>query len=244
MAMLKYFIIASFLLVSTSAAAQENAPVSAKKETVQATASYDWHDGSKGGIYGIGKGWSIELITAKYEPKTEIYSTGEPEGFLLIPAEYEWVKDDVTDLGVSPEMEVIWIEVPAEYENITETILAEEAKVEYYFHETEYNSNGHVLKRKHILPRKVPEVFKNSTRRVIKKYTTFVERRVPIQRKEGFKRVVKTAAKVVPSKPKGIGFTVSKLVQPWRFNIKNPDGNIVHSFDDYEDYRVFERSLY
>lgn len=242
--MLKYCIAASFLLVSANAAAKNNNYTPVTNESAQAIISYDWHDGSKGGVYGIGAGWSIELLPAQYGPKTITYTNGEYKDLILIPAEYEWVKEDVSNAGASPEMETVYLMLPAEYGTIKETMLTEEAKVEYYFHEVDFNSEGDVLRRKYILPRKIPEVFGNVTRQAIMKPMSFVERRFPLKRNEGLKRVVKTPAKIIYGDSIGITHTFSGVVQPWRFNIKNPDGKVVHSFDNYKDFKVFERSLY
>lgn len=244
--MLKYCITASFLLIAASAAAQDNAQAPVTNKTAQALISYDWHDGSKGGVYGIGEGWSIELLAAQYGHETQTYGSRERPVLKLIPAEYKWVKDDDKGLSDDLELETILVTIPAEYMSVTETIVLELAKTEYYFLEAKYNSFGNIVSPTTIARREIPAVTKSVTAQVTKVPATTVERRVPIKRKFGFKRVVKTPIKIVAGKNKVQlpAIRIPRKIEPARFNIKNPNGKIAYSFDNFEDFKVFERSLY
>lgn len=208
---------------------------------------YKWHDGTKGGLYGIGDDWSIELSAAQYGYETQTYLTGEHhhhQAFKIIPAEYEWVKDDTEDLN--GEIETVLVSIPAEYMTVTETIASELAKTEYYFQDAKYDSNGSILKPKTIGFRKIPAVTKEVTRRVVKSPSKTEERLVPLERKRGFKRIVKTPYKVVAvagAVTQYPSINVPIQIQPWKFIIKSPNGQIVHSFEDFKDLTIFIDSL-
>lgn len=205
---------------------------------------YKWHDGTKGGLYGIGDDWSIELSPAQYGHETQTYLSGEQaqqQALKLIPAEYEWVKDETENLSGPSEMKTVFVKVPAEYMTVTETVVTELAKTEYYFQDAKYSSRGHVLKPKTIGLRNIPAVTNKLTRRVVKTPENIEERQVPIERKRGFRLVLKTPKKVVsvPADVEGVSVTVPVQKQPWKFMIKNPKGQIVHIFDDFNDLTAF-----
>jgi len=46
--------------------------VPSSEGTRQAETPYTWHDGSKQGLYGIGKDWSIEILPGEYGEITEL----------------------------------------------------------------------------------------------------------------------------------------------------------------------------
>jgi len=203
---------------------------------------YKWHDGTKGGLYGIGDDWSIELNPAQYGHEKQTYVTGEQQQTLkLIPAKYEWVKDETEDLSGPSEMKTVFVTVPAEYMTVTETVVTELAKTEYYFQDANYSARGHVLKPKTIGLRNIPAVTNKLTRRVVKTPEKTEEREVPLERKRGFRRVLKTPKKVVSVSAETVttSVTVPVQIQPWKFMIKNPKGQIVHSFDDFNDLTAF-----
>lgn len=208
---------------------------------------YSWHDGSEGGVYGIGEGWSIDLLPAKYENITETLKVGDPISPPLktIPPEYEWIKEDSEDLNGEAVMTLTFVTLPAEYETVTETVIVEAAKTKYYLSDTIYNSEGRVVTPRRVKRWLIPAVTEERERRVVKTPERTVERIIPLDKRKGYRRVVKTPARTVEVKLPSISRTITSKVeaQPWRFIIKNPDGQIAHSFDDFEALTAFTDSL-
>jgi len=204
-----------------------------------------WHDGTKGGIYGIGEGWSIEILRPEYEWVTETTVVHESRPLISVPAEYEWVEDESEDLSGDPVMISTLITLPAEYEAVTDTITVEREKTEYYLTKAIYNSDGTIKTAKIVKPRIIPAVTKEETRQVVIVPERTVERTVPLERRKGYRRVVKLPARTMEDTTPFPTQTKSRKIQirPWRFVIKNPDKQTAYIFDDFGDFTVFMDSL-
>jgi len=206
---------------------------------------YFWHDGSTGGEYGIGDGWSIELLPADYGTELQGFTVGPPAAgnpFIPIPAEYEWVKDDTEDLSGDPIMVEKLITVPAEYMTVTETIVVRPAATEYYLSEADYNADGGLNTPITVKRRNMPTQTKQVERQVVKRPERTEWRTVPLERRKGYRRVLKTAAGYTEDTSAYHGpYYLPKVIEtnPWRFLIKKPNAGIVHVFDKYEDLTAF-----
>jgi len=156
-------------LMGCAHSVEPKAPNQTKIVITQKFESALWHDGTIGGIYGIGEGWSIEILRP----------------------EYEWVEDESEDLSGDPVMISTLITLPAEYEAVTDTITVEREKTEYYLTKAIYNSDGTIKTAKIVKPRIIPAVTKEETRQVVIVPERTVERTVPLERRKGYRRVVK-----------------------------------------------------
>jgi len=208
-----------------------------------------WHDGSRGGAYGIGIGWSIELLAADYETVLDQFTVGSPTGgieLISIPAEYEWIKDDNEDLSGEPIMTSQLVTIPAEYMTVKETIVVKPENTDYYLTDATYNTDGSIKTPKIVKPRHRPAETRQEERRVVKVPKRTVERMLPLERRKGFRRVVKTPASTMEDTSLFFGpYYMPKVVeaQPWRFLIKHPTGGIVHVFDDFDNLTAFVEGL-
>jgi len=225
------------------------APVKEITVVKQALKPTHWHDGSKGGKYGIGDGWSIEILPAEYETIFEVGTLGHPRESRLIsiPAEYMWIKDESVDTNKDPIMVSQLVTLPAQYMTVTEDIVVKPASKEYYFTDVKYNTDGSVNTPKTVKLRTNPAVIKQKNRRVVKVPARTVERMLPldIEKRNGYRRVVKTPARNV-ERPWFVGpYYLPKVVesQPWRFLIRKPNDGIVHVFDNFEHLTAFIDSL-
>ena len=204
-----------------------------------------WHDGFAGGDYGIGEGWSIEILQAEYETvlDTVIYGHPTDTSLIKIPAEYEWVKDD--SANGEPETVLKLVTIPAEYMTVTQTIFVKPESIEYYLSDASYNADGSIHTPKIVNLRSVPEVTRQEERQVLKTPEHTEERMVPIETRKGFRRVVKKPVSF-KERPWIVGpFYSPRLAesQPWRFLIKNPSGDIADVFYDFEALTAFVDSL-
>lgn len=208
-----------------------------------------WHDGSIGGVFGIGEGWSIELLPVEFETVTESFTTNPPAGgieLIAIPAEYEWVEDNSEDLSRDPIMVSKLVTLPAEYETVIETIIVKPEHTTYYLTEAKYSADGSIKTPRTVKQQHMPATTRQEERRVVKLPERTVERIVPLERRKGYRRIVKTPARTMEDTSLFFGPYYTTRVaeaQPWRFLIKRPNGGIVHVFDDYEDLSTFIDSL-
>ena len=237
-------IIANFTL-TTFLLACAHQPESAR--IVKSTTSYDWHDGSKGGTYGIGEGWSVEILPPTNETVTEtVKFHNENLGLVTVPAQYEWIRDDSEDLSGEPVIVSTLVTLPAEYKTVIDTYIVEKAKTEYSLSEAVYNSKGVIVTPRQVKQRVIPAVKEQRERRVLKTPERTVERMIPVERRKGYRYVVKIPASTIENPaPSTEEKTETRRVmsQPWTFIIKNPDGKRAHSFDDFDDLTVFTDSL-
>ena len=220
---------------------QETSPAAQSSSTTTT-----WHDGSKGGIYGIGEGWSIELSPAEYETITEtIIIHDAPRVPLFTPAELEWVRDDTVEQSKAPILTTTLVTIPAEYETIEETVIVEPQKTEYFLTEATQGSNGEILKPRLVQHRFIPAETKQVERVVVKTPEHVIEKIEEVEQRKGYRQIVKTPAKLIedtsPAKPKTYTGVVEKT--PWQFTIKTPNGQIAHIFDDYNALKTFTDSL-
>ena len=220
--------------------------VPAPKEAAPPKASYDWHDGSKGGLYGIGERWSVELFPGEYEIVTEtVISSHRNSELISIPAVYEWVEDEGEDLTGEPIIVPILVTLPAEYEIVTETLVIEPAKTEYFLSSAEYDSKGGILKPRRVGQRLIPAVTEHRERRVVKTPERTVEHMLPRERRRGYRRVIKTPAMTIESDSVAspVSITRRRVIQPRAFVIINPEGEVSHSFGTFREFTAFADSL-
>jgi hypothetical protein len=224
-------------------------PLQDKRIITQPSILNLWHDGSKGGTYGIGEGWSIELLPADYVTVLGEITVSPPAGgieLISIPAEYEWIKDHNEDLTGEPIMTHQLVTIPAEYETMTETVVVKPENTDYYLTDATYNTDGSINTPKIVKARHRPAETRQEERRVVKVPKRTVERMVPLERRRGYRRVVKIPARTMEDTSYFFGplyeYRTVKA-QPWRFLIKRPSGVIVHVFDSFEDLTAFIDSL-
>lgn len=237
----------AFLLIGCAHKVQPIETLQGETLTKLTLNSYTWHDGSTGGDYGIGVGWTIELLPAEYETVFDVVTAGHPKdtSLITIPAEYEWVKDDSANLISDPIMVNKLVTIPAEYMTVTETVVVEPEHTGYYLSDATYNADGTINTPKTVTQRVIPAKVRQEKRRVVKTPARTVEHMVPIERRAGYRRVVKTPAST-KERPWFVGpYYLPKKVeaQPWRFLIKKPQDEIVHIFDDFDDLTTFVHTL-
>ena len=219
-----------------------------QKDTSHISGLASWHDGSKGGAYGIGEGWSIEIIPAVYETLTEVIIVHGMTPLILLPAEYEWVRDTGQDFSDQPETLTELVTIPAEYETITEIIVSEPARTEYYLTEPVYMLDGTVITPAAVKAQNIPAVTKEEPRRVVRTAERTETRTIPnspLERINGNVRVVKTPVRVVEGETLNPPETITRkaVKLPARFVVKRADGEITHVFDKFEDLTAFVDSL-
>jgi len=216
--------VCALLLMGCSHTGQPKEAHQVKTNIAQTPDNALWHDGSRGGAYGIGKDWSIELLPPEYETIFDVVTLGHPRdnSLITIPAEYEWVKDNSAD--GEPEMALKLVVIPAEYMTVTDTIIVEPESTEYYLSDASYNTDGSINTPKTVKLRSVPAVTRERERQVVKTPARTVERMVPLETRKGFRQVVKTPSST-RERPWFVGpLYMPKVVeaQPWRFLIKHP----------------------
>lgn len=208
-----------------------------------------WHDGSNGGEYGIGEGWKIEILPAEYETILESFMTNPPAGgieLIVIPAEYEWVKDDNEDLTGEPVMVEKLVTIPIEYEWVEQTLVTKPAGIEYYLTEATYNTDGSLSTPRLVKPESIPAKTQRKDMRVVKTPERKTWQTVPLERRLGYRLVLKTPARTEEDTSLFFGPYYQPRIavaQPWRFLIRKPNDGIVHVFDNYEDLTAFVDSL-
>lgn len=237
----------ALLLMGCAHSVEPSEPLQDKTITKLTPNPSSWHDGSKGGDYGIGEGWSIELLPAEYETVFDVVTLGHPtaSSLISIPAEYEWVKDNRADQSDEPIMVRKLVTTPAEFMTITENIVLQPKSSGYYLTDTTYHSDGSIGTPKTVKLRVIPAEVRQVERRVMKTPARTIERMVPVERRKGYRRVVKNPAKTA-ERPWDVGpyYKPRKVeAQPWRFLIRKPIGEIVYVFDDFDNLTAFTDSL-
>ena len=201
------------------------------------------HDGSTGGAYGIGEGWSVEISSPVYETYTKNIVVQEGSEEVVSSAKYKWVKEDSEDLNIYPKVETKIVIIPPQHETVTLTIEFEPMRIEYYLSEPVYNSSGTLETAGVVKSRDIPAITKRVSRRVVKTPVRIEER--PVARRKGYVRVLKKpvtiSSRTIPAVFKPV--TISRVKYPQRFVIKRPDGEIAHIFDTVEDFTAFTDNL-
>jgi len=217
--------------------------VPSSEGTRQAETPYTWHDGSKQGLYGIGKDWSIEILPGEYGEITELLRFPHPTGGELIPvgAVYEWVKDDGLGKFEHQTVRVEYVETPPTYATVSETFIAFRED-QYWLTPPLYDANGNIARPINVRQRR--PITKTRERRVIKTPWRIEERMVPVVPREGYKliEVSPATARELPHVSERY-VTQQGEILPWRFPIRNPKGDIVHTFQDYGKLVAFINSL-
>lgn len=211
-------------------------------ETLQSNA---WHDGSTGGAYGIGEGWSYEILDAEYKDVVETRFFTPPKKLVIIPAEYEWVKGTVIGSNVieSPRVELVVIP-PGPLETISETYVKKPTKPKYSLIPPEYSSNGKLIRKAGI------SVHENVTQTAIREHRLLTrperisERLINFEPREGYTFLETKPAEIKKIARPQQSITVPNWeeVKPMRVVIKNPSGDIVHTFNSV-DFFTFLRSF-
>ena len=206
--------------------------------------SYAWHDGSTGGAYGIGEGWSFEILPAEYKDVIETIHYGPSTSLDIIPAEYEWVKGTITGPNVvrSPRIELHII--PGVFETVSETYIAKPTKPPFSLIPPEYNSEGDLVRKALIAEHEF--VTQTATRKV--RVLSFPERvseeLVSFEPREGYTLLEIKPAEVrnLPRPQQSITVTNWEEVRPMEVVIRNPNGDTVHNFNSV-DFFAFLRSF-
>lgn len=240
--------VCALVLMGCSQSVEFNEPLQEKNSVTQSQITALWHDGSTGGTYGIGEGWSLEILPPTYETFTENLIVTEGIELVTIPATFEWVKETSEILKANAKQVVEIVTIPAEYETVTAPEEVKPAQIEYYLAEPVYDSTGTLEALGGIKRRHVPAVMKNVTRRVLKVPGRSVERvipNVPLLRRDGYVRIVKTPARTLPRDVPDVtkAVTRKRVKHLQRFAVKRPNGEIAHVIDKYEDLTVFLDSL-
>jgi len=218
------------------------------KQVPQANLSYDWHDGSKGGLFGIGEGWWINILHAEYETNTQMgYMSGRTQDLISLPAEYEWVRDESVGSQVEPEMAMQLITIPATYITVTETLVIEPAKTEYDLVRPVFSKDGKIETPARVEIIDTKAIIQQKDRRVVETPERTEARLMPVEHREGYRRVVSVPARTIvdENQPKLRTFkqTNTREVKPWRFVISHPVSRVSHTFDSYNDFKRFTDSL-
>ena len=210
---------------------------------VQDPLTYAWHDGSIGGAYGIGEGWSIELLPAEYGTVTETIIKHPPVELVVVPAEFGWVKDDRVGFDNTPQFYTELVTIPPTFETVVQTTVLEPEKMDYHIVAPKYAADGTIETAALFVEHIIPAIISQKEIEVIKTPESVEERVVPPR--EGYMRVVMKPASVKEGNPQPQHFTVTKpiTVKPWTFKILNSDGMVAHSFDSFDQLTDFLESL-
>lgn len=234
------------LLVSTCTHSSQERQVSVQEiklsETLQ---SYAWHDGSTGGAYGIGEGWSFEILDAEYKDVVETRFFTPPKKLVIIPAEYEWVMGTVIGPNVieSPRIELL-VTPPGPLETIGETYVKKPTTPKYSLVPPEYSSNGKLVRKAAILVNEYVTQTAIREHRLLTRPERIRERTINFEPREGYTLLeIKPAEiKKIPRPQQSITVPNWEEVQPMRAVIKNPSGDMVHTFNSV-DFFAFLRSF-
>ena len=205
-----------------------------------------WHDDSKGGAYGIGEGWRIEVLSGRYEFVTEpIITYGDDAGLITIPAVYGWKKDETVGPNSVQEFRMEIVTIPPTFKTMTEQVIVEEAKTKYHITNPIYDVKGDILAPAIVERRYIPEITKQVERQVVDTPKRTIERSVLVEHREGYRHIVISPASTMePRRPAKKRFETRRVeTRPWRFPIRNPQGEIVHTFEDYDKLTAFIDSL-
>lgn len=229
-----------------SVVAQE--PTILQKDPSRVSDFTSWHDGSIGGAYGIGAGWSLEILPPTYEKFEEKLVFQEGHELITIPPTFEWVKEDSETFKTHQRTVTEIITFPATYESITAPEEVKPARTEYSLGAPVYDSTGTLETSGAIKAHNVPAVMKNISRRVIKVPARSEERvipNVPLVRRDGYVRIVKTPAITKPRDVPVVVKTVTRkrVKHPQSFAVKSPNGEVAHIFRKFEDLTAFVDSL-
>ena len=206
--------------------------------------SYAWHDGSTGGAYGIGEGWSFEILPAEYKDVIETIHYGPSTSLDIIPAEYEWVKGTITGPNVVRSPRIKLHIIPGAFETVSETYIAKPTKPPFSLIPPEYNSEGDLVRKALIAEHEF--VTQTATRKV--RVLSFPERvseeLVSFEPREGYTLLEIKPAEVrnLPRPQQSITVTNWEEVRPMEVVIRNPNGDTVHNFNSV-DFFAFLRSF-
>ena len=222
-----------------SVSAQE--PPNLQKDPKAYSCCTPGHYCSSGGAYGIGKGWSIEIVPPEYGTVSEtVMDTSRPP-VPAFPATYEWIEEQSEFLKDNSSLTTkSYTIIPAEYETKIVTEIIEYARTEYFLTDAKYNQDGTVKTPRVVKERRIPAITKDDMQQILKTPEQIAERISPVVRREGFVRVLKTPAQ--PGRP---AYPVTKTIprtivkQPAKFLIKSPSGGTSESFLKYENLTDF-----
>jgi len=215
------------------------------QESLQSSSPYSWHDGSKGGHFGIGEDWSIEILHAEYKSYVETVVQGGQVELTVVPAEYEWIQDERIGPQSEPEMVPQSVTIPATYRTITETTVVAPAKFEYNLTKPIFNSDNTVKTPAMVLQRHVKAVIKREERRVIDTPERVETRLMPVEYREGYRRVLRKPSSLIEDiRPAKVASILRKVeARPAQFLVLNQRSGVSHTFDSYEKLTAFVESL-
>jgi len=214
------------------------------QDRTQAVEVYQWYHHSTGGIFGIGEGWEIEIIPAKYITVIEnkIVSNNRPP-YSVIPARLEWIRDDSvgpdTDPGTQIKLEII----PATYRTVIETEIIEEEKFEYQIIAPVYNEDGTLKKPAFIQESIFPAVTKQIEKQVVDTPQYTVEHIIPLEHRIGYRQIIKIPETELhlENVSRFSWKQIPRIVPSHcaKFHIRNPIGEITDTFNSYEELTAF-----
>ena len=211
-------------------------------ETLQ---SYPWHDGSTGGAYGIGEGWSFEILDAEYKDVVEPRFFTPPKKLVIIPAEYEWVMGTITGPNVieSPRIELAVIP-PGPLETVRETYVKKPTKPKYSLLPPEYSADGKLVRKAAIVEHEFITQTATKEYRLLTRSERIQRKRIKFEPREGYTLLeIKPAeVKEIPRPKKDRTIPKWEEIRPMRVVIINPSGDIVQTFNNF-DFFPFLRSF-
>jgi len=233
------------LLVSACTHSSQKPLTSAQEKNSSVTLPpYAWHDGSTGGAYGIGEGWSFEFLPAEYRDVVETIHFGPKTKLDIIPAEYEWVKGTVTGPNVvtSPRIELGII--PGAYETVGETYMTKPTKPRYSVLPPEYNTDGDLVNKAVFVAHEHVSYAATRSFRVLSFPERISERLISFESREGYTLLEISAAEVreIPRPQQSREVTNWEEIHPMQVDIKNPDGDVVQTLGG-GDFFAFLRSF-
>ena len=127
---------------------------------------------------------------------------------------------------------------------ITETTVVAPAKFEYNLTKPIFNSDNTVKTPAMVLQRHVKAVIKREERRVIDTPERVETRLMPVEYREGYRRVLRKPATYKTGTSSKVAAISRKFeVTPARFLIINRRSGVSHTFDSYEKFTTFTESL-
>lgn len=209
---------------------------------------YSWHDGSKGGLYGIGEGWSIDVLPAEFETLTETWNIGGKGHFASVPY-YEptvhgWERDESVVCPHKPKTVEKLVSIPATYKTIVEARLITPARTEYELIPPTFHLDKTLKTQGWVERRNIKAVTEPVKRRIVVTPEYTVVKLVPVECRDNYRRVVISEGYMWErDETRSEVRTRQSIKYPVSFIIKNPDGDIAFTFDDYDTFKTFMGTL-